>query len=129
MDAARILCQLSTVAGMAALPMVQVIMPKLRQFDQLLSQPEVNDERNERAVVKANLKQLRLPAMHAGFPEVAGEAASGNQTYEQYLLHLTELEVTALRCQCAYGRIKQATFPAHKDLDTYDFSAPCPVCQ
>jgi DNA replication protein DnaC len=74
-------------------------------------------------LVKANLKQLRLPAMHAEFEKLAREAATGNQTYEQYLLHLTELEVTARATNVLAARIKQAAFPAHKDLDTYDFSA------
>jgi len=75
------------------------------------------------ALVKANLKQLRLPAMHAEFEKLAREAASGNQTYEQYLLHLTELEVTARAGNVLAARIKQAAFPTHKDLDSYDFSA------
>jgi DNA replication protein DnaC len=74
-------------------------------------------------LVKANLKQLRLPAMHAEFEKLAREAATGNQTYEQYLLHLTELEVSARASNVLAARIKQAAFPAHKDLDTYDFSA------
>jgi DNA replication protein DnaC len=73
--------------------------------------------------VKANLKQLRLPAMHAEFEKLAREAATGNQSYEQYLLHLTELEVTARASNVLAARIKQAAFPVHKDLDTYDFSA------
>ena len=74
-------------------------------------------------LVKTNLKQLRLPAMHAEFEKLAREAATGNQTYEQYLLHLTELEVAARASNVLAARIKQAAFPAHKDLDTYDFSA------
>jgi DNA replication protein DnaC len=61
--------------------------------------------------------------MHAEFEKLAREAASGNQTYEQYLLHLTELEVTARAANVLAARIKQAAFPAPKDLDSYDFSA------
>jgi len=61
--------------------------------------------------------------MHAEFEKLAREASSGNQTYEQYLLHLTELEVTARASNVLAARIKQAAFPVHKDLDTYDFSA------
>ena len=46
-------------------------------------------------LVKANLKHLRLPTMHAEFEKLAREAASANESYEQYLLRLTELEVMA----------------------------------
>jgi len=74
-------------------------------------------------LVKANLKQLRLPAMQAQFEKVAREAAAANQTYEQYLLHLTELEVAARAANVLTARIKQAAFPVHKDLDSYDFTA------
>jgi len=74
-------------------------------------------------LLKANLKHLRLPAIHAEFEKLAREAASGNQSYEQYLLHLTELEVSRRASNVLAARIKQAAFPAHKDLDSYDFSA------
>jgi DNA replication protein DnaC len=74
-------------------------------------------------LLKANLKQLRLPAMHAQFEKLAREAAGGNHSYEQYLLHLTELEVTARASNVLAARIKQAAFPVHKDLDSYDFTA------
>ncbi|MGY8881823.1 MAG: IS21-like element helper ATPase IstB, partial [Dehalococcoidia bacterium] len=42
---------------------------------------------------------------------------------EQYLLRLTELEVSARASNTLNQRIRQAQFPVHKDLDTYDFSA------
>src|ERR1700678_3443740 len=74
-------------------------------------------------LVKSNLKQLRLPNMHAEFEKLAREAASANENYEQYLLRLTELEVTARSANVLATRIKNATFPIHKDFDTYDFTA------
>src|SRR3989442_1532970 len=74
-------------------------------------------------LVKANLKQLRLPAMHAEFEKLAREAATADESYEHYLLHLTELEVAARAANVLKARIKQAVFPVHKDFDTYDFSA------
>jgi DNA replication protein DnaC len=74
-------------------------------------------------LVKSNLKQLRLPTMHAEFEKLAREAASANENYEQYLLRLTELEVTARSANVLQARIKQASFPIDKDFDTYDFSA------
>ena len=74
-------------------------------------------------LLKTNLKLLRLPAMSAEFDKLAREAAAGNESYEQYLLRLTELEVAARASNALQARIKQAAFPTCKDFDTYDFSA------
>jgi hypothetical protein len=74
-------------------------------------------------LLKSNLKQLRLPAMHAECEKLAPEAAAANESYEQYLLRLTELEVAARAANVLKARIKQAAFPVHKDFDSYDFSA------
>ena len=61
--------------------------------------------------------------MNAEFLPLAREAADSNQSYEQYLLRLTELEVAARATNTLNSRIRQAQFPVHKDLDSYDFSA------
>ena len=45
------------------------------------------------SLLRANLKQLRLPTMLAECEKLAREAAESNQPYEEYLLRLTELEV------------------------------------
>jgi DNA replication protein DnaC len=74
-------------------------------------------------LIKANLKQLRLPAMHAEFEKLAREASASNESYEQFLLRLTELEVTARATNVVKARMKQAGFPVHKDFDTFDFTA------
>jgi DNA replication protein DnaC len=74
-------------------------------------------------LVKANLKQLRLPAMHAEFEKLAREAATSNESHEQYLLRLTELEVAARSANVLKARIKQAAFKLHKDFDSFDFTA------
>jgi DNA replication protein DnaC len=69
------------------------------------------------------LKQLRLPTIGAEFEKLAREAGAANESYEQYLLRLTELEVTARSAKGLESRIRRASFPVHKDLDTYDFAA------
>jgi DNA replication protein DnaC len=74
-------------------------------------------------LLKANLKHLRLPTMHAEFEALAREAATANENYAQYLLRLTELEVAARSANVLKARIKQASFPAAKDFDSYDFTA------
>jgi DNA replication protein DnaC len=77
----------------------------------------------ETLLLKSNLKQLRLPTMHAEFEALAREAATANENYQQYLLRLTELEVAARAANVLKARIKQAGFPALKDFDGYDFTA------
>jgi DNA replication protein DnaC len=74
-------------------------------------------------LLKTNLKQLRLPTMHAECTALAREAATANEDYQQYLLRLTELEVAARAANVLRARIKQAGFPAVKDFDSYDFTA------
>jgi DNA replication protein DnaC len=74
-------------------------------------------------LVKANLKQLRLPAMHAEFEKLAREAATANESHEQYLLRLTEVEVAARSANVLKARIRQAAFKLQKDFDTFDFTA------
>lgn len=61
--------------------------------------------------------------MGSEFAKLAREAATANQDYEQYLLGLTELEVATRHTNAMRARIKQANFPAIKDLDSFDFTA------
>ena len=74
-------------------------------------------------LLRSNLKQLRLPTIGREFEKLAREAASSNQTFEQYLLRLTELEVTTRQSNALQARIKQANLPVEKDLDSFDCSA------
>ena len=80
-------------------------------------------ESNDRRLLKANLKQLRLPTIAGECEKLAREAATHQQSYEQYLLRLTELEVATRASNALVHRIKQAAFPTCKDFDTFDFSA------
>ena len=73
-------------------------------------------------LLRSNLKQLRLPTILAEFEKLAREAATGNESYEQYLLRLTELEVVARGANAMSARIRAADFPSPKDFDTFDFS-------
>jgi len=86
-----------------------------------MSAPKKNDM--NLLLLKANLKQLRLPTMNSEFEKLAREAAAANQSFEQYLLRLTELEVSARASNALNSRIRQAQFPVEKDLESYDFSA------
>jgi len=78
---------------------------------------------NTHLLLRSNLKQLRLPTMGAEFEKLAREASAANETYEQYLLRLTELEVAARSANAVQARIRAAGFPMPKDFDTFDFTA------
>ena len=73
-------------------------------------------------LLKCPLKPLRLPTMLAEYSKLAREAADADEDYAQYLLRLTELEVSQRSANAMAARIKAAGFPVLKDLDTYDFS-------
>jgi DNA replication protein DnaC len=76
---------------------------------------------NPHLLLRTNLKHLRLPTIGAEFEKLAREAA--DESHEQYLLRLTEMEVAARAANTLKARIHAAGFPVHKDFDTYDFSA------
>jgi DNA replication protein DnaC len=74
-------------------------------------------------LLRSNLKRLRLPTILTEHVSLAKEASNENVSYTQYLLKLTELEVTTRLSNALARRIKQAGFPVEKDLSDYDFSA------
>jgi DNA replication protein DnaC len=78
---------------------------------------------HDHLLLRSNLKQLRLPTISSEFEKLAREAASVNESFEQYLLRLTELEITSRQTNAIKARIKQAGFPMIKDLDNFDFTA------
>jgi DNA replication protein DnaC len=73
-------------------------------------------------LLKSHFRQLRLPTMGKEFEQLARDAASSNQTFGQFLLRLTELELAARAANAVASRIKDAGFPVEKDFDAYDFS-------
>jgi DNA replication protein DnaC len=77
---------------------------------------------NQDMLLRANLKQLKLPAMGAEYAKLAREAATANEGYTPYLLRLTELEVAARASNAVHARIRAADFPVAKDFDTFDFT-------
>ena len=74
-------------------------------------------------LLKTHFRQLRLPTMGREFERLARDAAATNQTFIQFLLRLTEIELATRAANAVATRIKNAEFPVLKDFDTYDFSA------
>jgi DNA replication protein DnaC len=54
--------------------------------------------------------------------KLARQAAEKDEGYESYLLQLSELEVNQRGANAIAARIKNASFPVLKDLDTFDFA-------
>jgi DNA replication protein DnaC len=74
-------------------------------------------------LLKANLKQLKLPTMLAEHEKLAREAADADEPYDSYLLRLTEVELATRSANALTSRIRAAAFPVLKDFDTFDFTA------
>jgi DNA replication protein DnaC len=74
-------------------------------------------------LLKAHFRQLRLPTMGREFETLARDAAASNQTFTQFLLRLTEIELATRAANAVAARIKNAEFPVEKDFDTFDFTA------
>lgn len=77
----------------------------------------------EQSLLRSNLKQLRLPTMLSEHEKLAHEAANANQDSLEYLLRLTELELTTRSSNALQARIRSANFPVSKELDSFDFAA------
>ena len=67
-----------------------------------------------------NLKELHLPAMRSGFEEVALRAQQESQSYERYLLELTERECQARRGKRFERQLKESRLPLEKTLGALD---------
>ncbi|OWK41008.1 Mobile element protein [Fimbriiglobus ruber] len=61
--------------------------------------------------------------MLAEYEKLAREAASRDESYDAYLLKLTELEVATRTANAVAARIRSAGFPMVKEFDTFDFTA------
>ena len=73
-------------------------------------------------LLRTHFRQLRLPTMGQEFERLGCDAAATNQTFVQFLLGLTEIELETRAANAVATRIKNAEFPVLKDFDTYDFS-------
>ena len=67
------------------------------------------------------LKELRLPTFLREYDKLARQCAAEGVDYPDYLLHLSELELIERHHNMVDRRIKAASFPTTKSLDTFDF--------
>jgi DNA replication protein DnaC len=78
---------------------------------------------NSEILLKSHLKSPKLPPILTEYPRAARQCAQEERSYESFLLYLADLEVAERQRKAVARRIKQAGFPAEKDLAGFDFRA------
>ena len=69
------------------------------------------------------LNALKLPTFAREYEKTARQCAEGDKHYEEFLLSLAEMEVAERQRKSTARRMRQAKFPAEKDLADFDFGA------
>lgn len=78
---------------------------------------------NNPVLLKSYLKRLRLPVFGKEYEQVARQCAERGNDYVWFLHLLAERELQQRDSRMAQQRIKNAHFPASKDLSHFDFKA------
>lgn len=73
------------------------------------------------AVLKENLRTLKLPGMSREYPGLAHQARDGGWDYEEFLGQLLEAEVRPRKDRVVARRLQEAHFPVTKTLDQLDW--------
>ena len=76
--------------------------------------------RNTRKLLQDGLKELRLPAMRSGFPQVAEQARADSASYEQFLLALVDQERDVRRQRRIERALRASRLPLDKTLETFE---------
>jgi DNA replication protein DnaC len=74
-------------------------------------------------LLESHLKTLRLPTFVKEYAKAAKQSGERGDSHESFLEHLAELEVNQRDSKASIRRLKQASFPAQKDLSDFDFTA------
>jgi len=69
------------------------------------------------------LKTLKLPTFLKCYSQVADQCKEKGADYSEFLLQLSEKEVSGRHSRMVQQKIKNARFPALKTLDSFDFKA------
>ncbi len=78
-----------------------------------------------KTMLMENLRSLNLSTMIKNFDNIHRQAKENKQGYDEFLLNLTEIEVSIRKENGYKRRIREASFPLQKPLETFDFeSAP-----
>ena len=74
-------------------------------------------------LLDSHLKTLKLPTFPREYEKTSRQCARDSKHYEEFLLCLAEMEVAEREKKSTARRIRQAGFPAEKELADFDFSA------
>ena len=72
-------------------------------------------------VLRQNLKALKLSTMFSCLEEHIRQASQSHQSYEEFLLGLTDIELQVRSQNRLKRRLKEARFPLMKPLETFEF--------
>ncbi len=73
--------------------------------------------------LRSHLHYLKLSAAAEQLPAALEQAEQGKPSYTQFLHDLLDIEVKATEERRLQGRLRFASFPEHKTLEQFDFSA------
>jgi DNA replication protein DnaC len=76
-----------------------------------------------RVLLETYLKELKLPTVAREYQRLARQCSQNNQGYAAFLQNLLEMEVQERKRKAIDRRLKQACFPAEKEIGTFDFTA------
>jgi DNA replication protein DnaC len=74
-------------------------------------------------LLESHLKALCLPSFVKEYARAARQCGERGDSHESFLEQLAEMEVSRREAGAVARRLKQAGFPAEKDLSGFDFSA------
>lgn len=83
----------------------------------------MNPEPLSTLLLRHHLKVLKLPTMLRDYAAVAAACGAERIDYAGFLLRLAERELLERERKATERRIKEATFPVIKTIDTFDFAA------
>ena len=73
------------------------------------------------AVLNENLRFLKLTTIIRNLENIHWQALENKQSYNEFLLNLTQIEVQVRKENGRKRRIREAAFPLHKPFETFDF--------
>lgn len=76
-----------------------------------------------KAVLKENLQFLKLSTIMKSLENINRQALEAKISYTDFLLNLTQAEVNVRKENGRKRRIREASFPLHKPLETFEFEA------
>lgn len=77
----------------------------------------MNTENNTSERIKELTREIGLPGIRSNFSTLAGDSIANNNSYQEYLLQLLEMEYTSRQKSRKASRIRQADFPYKKYLE------------